>query len=137
MSRRTLALNFVVLLAVAALSRQAVAQSSQFPDGVYLVVVQAGDGIQAAPGVYMMSFDGHGVFQLQRDTLVMVMGAYTSRGDTLEVEDEEGPERCTAPSIRGAYRWTLASDGLSLKPVRDPCRGWRSMLTVRPIARKH
>ncbi len=57
MSLRTLALALSLVLVSQA--RPAAAQGSQFPDGTYLVVVQAGDGIDAPPGVYLMSFDGH------------------------------------------------------------------------------
>lgn len=130
MPARTLALAALLVLAPPAQGTQ------EFPHGVYLAMVQAGDGISVAPGTYQVTFDGHGVFQVQLDTTVLVLGAYTSLGDTLQVEDEEGPQACDATAVRASYRWSVAARELVLKPLNDPCHGWRSMLGVRPIALK-
>jgi hypothetical protein len=134
MPNRTLAL--AALLAFFLPPHQAPAQGSEFPQGAFVVLVQPGDGVSASPGTYLVNFDGHGVFQFRQDTLALVRGAYVSKGDTLEVEDEEGPQACASPSARASYRWTVAANGLILKPLSDSCRGWRTVLAVRPITRR-
>jgi hypothetical protein len=109
---------------------------ADFPAAVYVMKIQAGDPGRIPPGEYFVSFDGHGVFEVQRDTTVLVTGAYVSQGDTLQVEDEEGPNACVPPDVRGSYRWTVNQGNLSLKLLNDACRGWRTTLALRPMLRK-
>ncbi len=111
-------------------------QRTDFPNGAYAMVIRTGDRTDVTPGEYIISFDGHGVFQLQRDTTMLVTGAYASLGDTLQVEDEEGPNACVPPDVRGAYRWTTDRGDLTIRLLNDACSGWRTTLVLRPLVRK-
>jgi len=56
------------------------------------------------------------------DLLVMVRGYYSIKGDTIMLNDIDGPMACK-PGEKGVYRFKLAHGELRLELIEEACQG--------------
>lgn len=106
--------------------------------------VAAGAPTALRPGVYEARVSGvrpavlnatwqlrlrGGTFAVMRSGEHAVEGTIRIAGNRITFSDLIGPFRCRGPQAVGIYRWRLAGQTLTLRPIRDPCAGRRTVLS--------
>jgi hypothetical protein len=79
-------------------------------------------------GTWQLRLKG-GTFAVLRNGEYAVEGTIRIAGARITFSDLIGPFRCKGSQARGTYRWILQGRTLTLRAVKDPCAGRKTVLS--------